>query len=184
MTALFVFIAVVVLLLLYFVSIHNSLVKNRNLVEEAWSVINVLLKKRYELIPNLVETVKGYAKHEKETLENVINARNQSENASDLQGKQIAENKLTQAITNLFALVENYPDLKANTNFLAFQTELSNLETDIEKARRYYNGTVRQYNTKIEIFPNNSFAAIYNFKKADFFELDDTAEKQVPKVNF
>lgn len=172
------------ILILYAISIYNALIKNRNLVEEAWSVIDVMLKKRYDLIPNLVETVKGYATHEKETLQNVIEARNQAVNTKDVEHKQIAEQTLNHAMMNLFALSENYPDLKANTNFQQLQSDLSEIETDIEKSRRYYNGTVREYNIKIEIFPNNMIANMYGFQKSKFFEIENQEEKTTPQVKF
>jgi len=143
-----------------------------------------MLKKRYDLIPNLVEIVKGYATHEKETLQNVIAARNNAQNANGVTDTQAAEKNLNQAMMNLFAVAENYPDLKANTNFLHLQSELSSVETDIEKSRRYYNGTVRDYNTRIEVFPNNIIANATGFTKKDFFELENTSESNAPQIKF
>ncbi|HFK5560722.1 TPA: LemA family protein [Elizabethkingia anophelis] len=184
MIALIVVIALVVIVLLYGVSVYNKLVKFRNLVQEAWSSIDVMLKKRYDLIPNLVETVKGYATHERETLDSVTQARTMAKNAGSVQEKEVAEKNLNQAMMNLFAVAEQYPDLKANTNFQQLQNELSSLESDIEKSRRYYNGTVRENNTLVESFPSNIIANMYKFEKAPFFELQNTAEREVPSVKF
>lgn len=177
-------IGVLVLAVLYGVSIYNRLVKLRNLVQEAWSSIDVMLKKRHDLIPNLVETVKGYATHERETLENVTRARNLAVSADSVEGKEIAEKNLNQAMVNLFAVAEQYPDLKANANFQQLQAELSSIENDIEKSRRYYNGTVRENNTLVESFPSNIVANMYKFEKSKFFELDNIAEREVPNVKF
>jgi len=168
----------------YGVSIYNRLVKLRNLVQEAWSSIDVMLKKRHDLIPNLVETVKGYAIHERETLDSVIRARTQAVGADTVESKEAAEKNLNQAMMNLFAVAEQYPDLKANTNFQQLQAELSSIENDIEKSRRYYNGTVRENNTLVESFPSNFVANMYKFEKAKFFELENIAEREVPTVKF
>ncbi|KUY30106.1 LemA family protein [Elizabethkingia ursingii] len=184
MIALIVVIALVAIVLLYGVSVYNKLVKFKNLVQEAWSSIDVMLKKRYDLIPNLVETVKGYATHERETLDSVTQARTMAKNAGSVQEKEAAEKNLNQAMMNLFAVAEQYPDLKANTNFQQLQNELSSLESDIEKSRRYYNGTARENNTLVESFPSNIIANMYKFEKAPFFELQNTAEREVPSVKF
>ncbi|MGO4709426.1 LemA family protein [Chryseobacterium sp. 2TAF14] len=175
---------VLVLALLYGVSVYNRLVKLRNLVQEAWSSIDVMLKKRHDLIPNLVETVKGYATHERETLENVTRARNLAVSADSVEGKEIAEKNLNQAMVNLFAVAEQYPDLKANANFQQLQAELTSIENDIEKSRRYYNGTVRENNTLVESFPSNIIANMYKFEKSKFFELENIADREVPSVKF
>lgn len=177
-------IGVLVLVLLYGVSIYNRLVKLKNLVQEAWSSIDVMLKKRHDLIPNLVETVKGYATHERETLENVTRARNLAVGADSVEGKEIAEKNLNQAMVNLFAVAEQYPDLKANANFQQLQAELTSIENDIEKSRRYYNGTARDNNTMVESFPSNLVANMFTFEKAKFFELDNIADREVPSVKF
>ncbi|MCX8524108.1 LemA family protein [Chryseobacterium formosus] len=177
-------VGVLVIALLYGVSIYNRLVKLRNLVQEAWSSIDVMLKKRHDLIPNLVETVKGYATHERETLENVTRARNLAVGADSVEGKEIAEKNLNQAMVNLFAVAEQYPDLKANANFQQLQAELSSIENDIEKSRRYYNGTVRENNTLVESFPSNIVANMYKFEKSKFFELENIADREVPSVKF
>ena len=174
----------VVLVAFYGIGVYNKLVKLTTLVDEAWSGIDVQLKKRYDLIPNLVETVKGYASHEKETFENVTKARNQAQNATTVEGQQAAENQLNRALINLYAVAEQYPELKANENFLSLQNELSVIESDIEKSRRYYNGTTRDYNILIDQFPSNIIAGMANFKKAGFFEIDIEAERKNPQVKF
>lgn len=176
--------AVLLLLAFYAIGIYNRLVKGKNLVAEGWSGIDVQLKKRYDLIPNLVETVKGYAAHEKETFENVTRARTAAQQATTVEAHQAAENKLNNALMNLFAVAERYPDLKANTNFLELQGALGQIEGDIEKARRYYNGTVREQNTLIESFPSNLIANAFGFVRSVFFELEDQAQKQAPQVKF
>jgi LemA protein len=173
-----------VLLAFYAIAIYNKLVKLKNLVAEAWSGIDVQLKKRYDLIPNLVETVKGYAAHEKETLENVTKARTAAQQATTVEGQQVAEKNLNTALMNLIAVAERYPDLKANTNFLELQATLQTVEGDIEKARRYYNGNVREQNTLIESFPSNIVANLFGFAKSVFFELENPTEKQNPQVKF
>lgn len=173
-----------VVLAFYFVSIYNRLVKNRAMVEEGWSGIDVQLKKRYNLIPSLVETVKGYAAHEQETFQKVIAARNQAQAANTVTGQQAAEQQLNSALANVFALSEAYPDLKANTNFLQLQNSLNEIEGDIEKARRYYNGTVRQQVTLVESFPSNVVANAFQFEKPYFFELEDTSQREMPQVKF
>ncbi|MBN7810457.1 LemA family protein [Algoriphagus sp. H41] len=174
----------VLLIVFYAIGIYNKLVKLRTLVEEAWSGIDVQLKKRYNLIPNLVETVKGYAKHEQETLEKVIQARNIAQSANSVESQQAAENQLNKALVNLFALSERYPELKANQNFLQLQEELSVIEQDIEKSRRYYNGTVREKNILVESFPSSLVANAFGFVKSKFFELDSEAERALPQVKF
>ncbi len=175
---------VVLLLVFYAIGIYNKLVKLNTLVEEGWSGIDVQLKKRYSLIPNLVETVKGYAKHEQETFEKVVNARNLAQSATTLDGHQAAENQLNKALVNLFALAEQYPELKANQNFMQIQEELSVIEQDIEKSRRYYNGTVREKNILIASFPSNILANLFGFIKSKFFELDNESERVLPQVKF
>ncbi|WP_298653765.1 LemA family protein [uncultured Proteiniphilum sp.] len=173
-----------VIVLLYGVSIYNRLVKLRTMVEEAWSGINVQLKKRHDLIPNLVETVKGYATHEKETFERVTQARASAMQASGVKSQEAAENSLNAALIRLLAVAEQYPELKANQNFLQLQDQLSMIESDIEKSRRYYNGTVREKNIVIDSFPSNIIAGMFNFTKSLFFELENEAEKEVPRIQF
>jgi LemA protein len=177
-------IALAAVVLFYFVGIYNKLVRKRSMVEEGWSGIDVQLKKRYNLIPNLVETVKGYASHEKETLEQVITARNKAIQAEGVADQTKAELQLNSALANVFALSEAYPDLKANQNFLHLQQELSNIEGDIEKARRYYNGTVREQNIMVESFPSNLVANSFGFLISSFFELEDESQRSNPEVKF
>ncbi len=184
MIAFLIIIALVVVFFMYGISIYNRLVKLRTMVQEAWSSIDVMLKKRHDLIPNLIETVKGYATHERETFDSVTRARAAAMSANSIQEKEAAEKNLNQAMMNLNAVAEQYPDLKANTNFLQLQAELSALEGDIEKSRRYYNGTVRENNILVETFPSNIIANMYKFTKSTFFELDNVAERVVPTVKF
>lgn len=177
-------IAVVVVLVFALINIYNALVRLKNKVDEGWSDIDTQLKRRYDLIPNMVETVKGYAKHEKGTLEEVTKARNMAMSATTPQGKAEAENMLAGTLKTLFAVVENYPELKANQNFMDLQATLKEVEEHIQLSRRYYNATVRDFNTKIEVFPNNVFAGMFGFSKRQFFEVGSAAEREAVKVNF
>lgn len=177
---------VVVLLIIFlaiWISLRNNLVRSKNLVEEAWSTIDVHLKKRYDLIPNLVETVKGYASHESTTLEAVIRARNAAISAKG-DGKIKAENELSGTLKSLLKLQEAYPDLKANQNFMDLQRQLKSIEDEIASARRYYNGTVRNFNTKLDVFPSNMVARGMRLEKRSYFELDSEEERQNVKVQF
>jgi len=175
----------VVVVVVLLIGIFNGLVRLRNAVKNAWSQIDVQLKRRYDLIPNLVETVKGYAKHERETLEAVIQARQQAINITDnVIDKAKAENMLSQTLRSLFAVSENYPDLKANQNFLALQEELTSTENKISFSRQYYNDSAMTYNNKTEMFPSNIVAGMFNFKRADFFEIEEAAEREAPQVSF
>ncbi|MGI6047985.1 MAG: LemA family protein [Petrimonas sp.] len=182
--ALLILLVLAVLFVLYGVSIYNKLVKLRTLVEEAWSGINVQLKKRHDLIPNLMETVKGYATHERETFDSVTKARASAMQATDVKSQEAAENNLNAALIRLMAVAEQYPELKANQNFLQLQDQLSVIESDIEKSRRYYNGTVREKNIVIDTFPSNIVANMFKFEKSPFFELENEAEKAVPQIKF
>ncbi len=184
MTALIILIVVLAIVAFYFISVYNTLVTLKNKVQEAWSSIDVMLKKRNDLIPNLIETVKGYAAHERNTLDSVTQARTQSVNAKTVGEQKAAEENMNKAMMNLFAVVEQYPDLKANTNFINLQQELSAIEGDIEKSRRYYNGTARDNNIAIESFPSNIVANMFQFNKVEFFELSNESEREVPKVKF
>ena len=175
---------VIGVLAIWVIAIFNRLTRSRITANGAWSDIDVQLKRRYNLIPNLVETVKGYAKHEKETLESVIKARQQAIDASGIQQQAQAENMLTGALRQLFALSESYPDLKANTNFLQLQEELTSTENKIGFSRQHYNRTAAQYNEAIAVFPNNVIAGMFNFGEMDFFELDDDAQREAPQVSF
>lgn len=174
---------ILVLIVLWIIFAYNSLVSFRNRAKEAWSDIDVQLKRRYNLIPNLVETVKGYATHEKELFEKVTQARANAMNAQTMEEHSKSENMLSSTLKSLFAVSENYPDLKAGTNFLELQRELRDTEDKVQAARRFYNGNVRDMNTKIETFPSNVVANLFAFKKMDFFEIDEVA-KNLPKVNF
>ena len=186
MTTLLIVIGIVVVLALVLIGIYNSLVRKRMRCREAWSQIDVQLKRRYDLIPNLIETVKGYAAHERETLQAVIEARNAAIAVppGDVKGQAQAENMLTAALRQLFALSENYPNLKANENFLQLQEELTSTENRIAFARQHYNATTTEYNTTIEKFPSNIVAGMFGFKPRDFFEIEEPAEREVPKVKF
>ncbi len=169
-----------VLFVIWFVFIYNSLVSWKNRVKEAWSDIDVQLKRRLDLIPNLVESVKAYMSHEKQTLENVTNARTALMNAGNAKEYAQADNMLEGALKSLFAVAENYPDLKASQNFIELQRELADTENKIQAARRFYNATVRDYNTKVQSFPSNIVANIFGFKSEEYFEIDE-AEKDVAK---
>jgi LemA protein len=178
-------IGVVVLLIVGFViGVYNALVKLRMRVKNSWSQIDVQLKRRYDLIPNLVETVKGYASHERETLEAVTQARNMAINAGSVKEQAQAENMLTGALKSLFAVSEAYPDLKANQNFMQLQEELTSTENRISFARQHYNDTVESYNTKIQSFPQNVLAGMFGFREEDFFELEEPEMREAPKVEF
>ena len=175
---------VVALVALWFVFTYNGLVRLRNQVKNAWSQIDVQLKRRYDLIPNIVETVKGYAAHEKETFERVIQARQRGIDASGVKQQQEAENMITGALRQLFALSEAYPNLKANENFLALQEELASTENKIGFARQYYNDTVKDFNTRQEMFPANLVASMLGFQPAEFFEIEEASQREAPKVKF
>ncbi len=179
---------ILAVLVLYAILTYNGLVVARQRVKEGWSDIDTQLKRRYDLIPNLVETVKGYAKHESETLEKVIAARNTAMNTTGHgQDRTKAENMLTDSLKSIFALSENYPDLKAGTNFLELQREITDTEDKIQASRRFYNTTVLAMNTKVETFPSSVIAGLFRFDKETFFELDEAERKQAqvaPKVSF
>ncbi len=173
------------LLFIFAVTTYNGLVRGKNMLDEAWSGIDVQLKRRHDLIPSLVNTVKGYAAHESKTLEAVINARAAAMSASGQGTEQVSatENQLTGALRSLFALSESYPELKANENFLQLQGQLATLEDEIQMARRYYNGQAREQNNRVLTFPSNIFAGLFGFRKEPYFELSE-AEKAVPEVKF
>jgi len=186
MVAVYIIIGVVVFLLFLFLIIYNGLVRRRNQVKNAWAQIDVQLKRRYDLIPNLVETAKGYMKHERETLESVTNARNLAQQmASAGAGERAkAEGELSSVLSRLLAVVENYPDLKANQNFLALQEELASTENKISFSRQYYNDSVLRYNNQTQMFPSNIVASMTGFKASEFFEVTLAAEREAPKVSF
>ena len=182
MTALYVLLGLFAALFLWGVAIYNRLIKNRNLVEEGWSGIDVQLKRRANLIPNLIKTVKGYMGHEKGVLEEVTALRAQSLNAGQPGDKGRAESLLGAALGRLFAVAENYPELKANETFIQLQATLNEMEEQIQLARRYYNGSVRNLNILIESFPSNMVANMFTFMQAEFFELENEADRAVPQV--
>jgi LemA protein len=175
---------IVVVAAIWAVGIYNALVRLRVQAENAWSDIDVQLKRRWDLIPNLVETVKGYAAHEKETLEAVIKARNIAMAAQGPEARAAAENMLTGTLKTLFAVAEQYPQLRAIESFTKLQDSLSEIEDHVQNARRFYNAVVRDLNTKIAMFPSNIIAHMFNFEPREFFELDSEAERQAPKVSF
>ena len=174
---------VIVLLVAYIVGTYNSLVNFRNKVKDQWAQIDVLLKRRADLIPNLVETVKGYAKHEKTTLDEVISARNSVVSASNPHEEMKSNNMLTEALGKLMAVAEAYPDLKANTNFMSLQNDLTDTEDKIAYARQFYNDSVLAYKNKLEMFPSNIVAGMFGFKPEEFFEAEE-ADKTKPEVKF
>ena len=186
MIIVWIIIGVVVVLIIPFIVTYNGLVRRRNQVKNAWAQIDVQLKRRYDLIPNLVGTVKGYMKHERETLEAVTNARNLAQQvASSGAGERAkAEGELSSALSRLLAVVENYPDLKANQNFLALQEELTSTENKISFSRQYYNDSVLRYNNQTQMFPSNIIASMTGFKASEFFEVTLVAEREAPKVSF
>ncbi|MBP8855744.1 MAG: LemA family protein [Oscillospiraceae bacterium] len=181
---LIVLLVVVVLVVLWAISVYNKLVRRRNDCEEGFSTMDVYLKKRFDLVPNLVETVKGYAKHESETLEKVIAARNATADAASLEARAESENVLSGALRQLFALSEAYPDLKANTNFMDLQGQLKRIEEDIANARKFYNAVVKEYNNLCMMIPSSIIASLAHFSAKSMFAVDDAAERQNVKVEF
>ena len=175
---------IIAILAVGIIGIYNSLITLKNKVDEGWADIDTQLKRRYDLIPNMVEAVKGYAKHEKSTFENVTKARNMAMTATTPEEKAKAENMLTSTLKSLFAVAENYPELKANENFLNLQNTLKEIEEHIQLSRRYYNATVKDFNTKIELFPNNIIAGPFGFKKRQYFEITNEKERENVKVSF
>ncbi len=184
MVALIVILAIIVIGILMMVSMYNSLIRLRNQVKNAWSQIDVQLKRRHDLIPNLIETVKGYMTHERETLQNITNARSKAMSADNVQDRAKAEGELSGAMSKFFLVVENYPDLKANQNFLALQEELTSTENKISFSRQNYNDQVLFFNNKMQTFPTNIMAGMFNFKEEPFFQVEDKADREVPKVSF
>jgi LemA protein len=184
MPVLLLFLGVVVLVVIWLVGMYNSLIGLRNQVKNAWAQIDVQLKRRHDLIPNLVETAKGYMQHERGTLDSVTNARSKAMGADSVGDKAKAEGELSGAISRFMLVVENYPDLKANQNFLALQEELTSTENKIAFSRQAYNDQVLFYNNKIQMFPSNIIAGMFNFQQTDFFELEDKGDRETPKVDF
>ncbi len=175
---------IIAVLAIWAVMIYNRLVRLRNLCKEGWSGIDVQLKRRANLIPNLLETVKGYMSHEKDVFQQVTEARARALSAKGPAERGQGESMLTASLRTLFAVAENYPELKANTNFLELQNQLSLIEDEIQKARRYYNATVRDFNTAIEVFPNTIVASLFGFRQEEFFEITDPGDRKVPEVKF
>jgi len=179
-----VFLAIVFLVAIVIIGIYNALVRLRNQVDNAWSQIDVQLKRRHDLIPNLIETAKGYMKHERETSEAITEARSKAMGATNVADAAKAEGQLADALSKFMLVVENYPDLKANQNFLSLQEELTSTENKIAFARQSYNDQVLFYNNKTQMFPSNIVAGLFSFGKRDFFEIENAAEREVPKVSF
>ena len=181
---LYILIAIICLLIVGSIFYYNTLVNKKNRMKEAWSGIDVYLKKRYELIPNLIETVKGYTSHEQKLMQDLVRLRNEAIQALQNQEKINTENHLSENISRLMLIAENYPDLKANANFQLLQTQLETIETEIELSRRYYNGTVRENNNQVQSFPSNLVASIFGFKNGIFFEINNIAEREQVKISF
>ncbi len=184
MSLTYIVVIIIAVLLLWVIGTFNTLIKMRNRTKEAWADIDVQLKRRYDLIPNLVETVKGYATHEKQLFENVTAARTRAMGAQGMKDKAGAENMLSDTLKSLFAVSENYPDLKASINFLELQKELGDTEDKIQAARRFYNTNVMELNTKIESFPSNVISSAFSFKQAELFEIADAAQREAVAVKF
>jgi len=181
---LWIILAIIVIIILAIIAMYNGLIRLKVRIDEAWSDIDVQLKRRHDLIPNLVETVKGYAAHERETLDAVVKARNLAMSAGTAAEKAKAENALSQTLKSIFALAESYPNLKANENFLELQRELTDTEDKIQAARRFYNGNVRDFNTKLQVFPTNMIGNMLGFKSREFFGLENEAEREPVNVKF
>jgi LemA protein len=184
MVAVIIIVAIVVVLVLIFIGVNNSMIGARNRVDEAWSGIDVQLKRRHDLVPNLVETVKGYATHERETFEKVTEARADAMKAQGPAQAGAAEGRLSAVLGDLRAIAENYPELRATENFQQLQRELTELEDEIQASRRIYNSNVQTYNTKIQVFPNSVIASMRNFEAREFFEITDEAEREPARVSF
>lgn len=181
---LIVVLAIIGLVIIIVIGIYNSLITLRNRCDNAWAQVDVQLRRRYDLIPNLVETVKGYAKHEREVFQKVTEARSQAINAGTVKDQGVAENMLTGALKSLFAVVENYPDLKANQNFLMLQEELAGTEGKIAYARQFYNDNVMKFNLKQQVFPPNIIASMFNFKEKEYFEIEEPEAREPVEVKF
>jgi LemA protein len=185
MIAFLVLVVILAVVIFYGVGLYNGLVRSRNEVKNAWSAIDVQLKRRHDLIPNLLETVKGYAAHERGTLDSVVKARQQAVSFSgSVEDRARVESALTQSLRSLFAVAEAYPDLKANQNFLSLQEELSGTENKIGFSRQYYNDAAMRYKNRVEVFPSNIFAGMFGFQPEPFFQMEDAAERAAPQVKF
>jgi LemA protein len=178
----YIFIGVAVALVLWFIIVYNLFVKDRNLIKEAWSGIDVQLKRRHNLIPGLVETVKAYSKYERALFNEITEQRSKTVRIENVKDKATAENNISGKLKSLFAVVEDYPDIKANVNFLDLQNQLTEVEDQLQYSRRYYNGTVRNYNIRVESFPGNIVANIFDFKPEEFFEITLATERKIPEV--
>ena len=172
------------LVIVIFIAIYNKIIRKKQLVQEAWSGIDVQLKRRHDIIPNLVEVVKGYVKHEQQVLEEVTRLRSITSSPQGVKDQADKENFLTKGLRSVFALAEAYPDLKANTQFLDLHKNLNEIEDELQMARRYYNGTVRDYNVLIKVFPNNLIAQMFNFQEEDFFEIEVVTDRENPAIKF
>lgn len=181
---LYVVLAIVVIILVLFITAYNGFIRMRNRIEEAFSTMDVYLKKRFDIIPNLISTVKGYIKHESQTLISVVNARNEAMASKDTNLRMENENAITGSLSKLFALAERYPDLRADSQFLELQNQLVHIENDIAQSRKYYNAVVKQFNTKCEIFPSSIIASMFNFQRRNYFEVASNAERENVKVDF
>ena len=175
-------IVIVAIVILWFLITYNLFIRDRNLIKEAWSGIDIQLKRRYNLIPNLVETVKAYSKYERELFTQITETRNRSAKTEGIKEKSATETDISGMLKNLFAVVENYPDLKANVNYLDLQKQLTDIEDQLQYARRYFNGAVRNYNIRVESFPGNIIAVIFDFKQKEFFEITLSTERKTPEV--
>lgn len=184
MSGLAILLVVIAVVILFFIGMFNSLVNLRNRCANAWAQVDVQLRRRYDLIPNLVETVKGYAKHEKDVFMKVTEARTKAINAGTVKDQGVAENQLTGALKSLFAVAESYPDLKANQNFLMLQEELAGTESKIAYARQFYNDNVMKFNTKQQVFPSNIIAGMFGFKEREYFEIEEPVAREPVKVEF
>ena len=184
MAGIWIVLIIIAVLVFILVGLYNSLISLRNRADNAWAQVDVQLRRRYDLIPNLVETVKGYAKHEREVFQNVTEARAKAIDAGTVKEQEQAENMLTGALKSLFAVVENYPDLKANQNFLMLQEELAGTEGKIAYARQFYNDSVMKFNMKQQVFPSNIIANMFNFKEKEYFEIEEPAAREPVKVEF
>lgn len=184
MTALIIVIVVILAILAFIAITYNDLIQRRNRVEEAFSTMDVYLKKRFDLVPNLVSTVKGYANYESTTMEKIVKERAQSYNSMSIDDKVKLNNELSSEIRGILAVAEQYPDLKANQNFMNLSNQLTTIENDIANSRKYYNGTVREYNNKVQMFPGNIIAGMFNFTKCTMFEVSDEKERDNVKVEF
>jgi len=184
MEGLWIILIILAVVAVFVVGIYNGLVQLRNRCENSWAQVDVQLRRRYDLIPNLVETVKGYAKHEKETFQNVTEARTQAINAGSVKAQGQAENMLSGALKSLFAVSENYPELKANQNFMMLQEELAGTESKIAYSRQFYNDTVMKFNTKQQVFPSNIIANMFSFREREYFEIEEPEAKEPVKVKF